>query len=240
MSRQDAHQLCSASAIVLYTSVRFTISLHARLSSLCEEGAIHDAQRNSRSRRPIRSAQRCLRKRKQLSSASKGSLWRILILRSRLFAFSWEDDFEPWRQQVCSILQIRPGLRVVAEIADGLEAVQKAKELQPDLILLDIGLPNLNGLEAANRIRQVAPSAKILFLTQNNDQDMVRAALNTGAQGYVLKTDAGRELLPAVAGVLGGDDFVSSGIKGADSGETERQVNAPPTLNEKTQSPVAT
>jgi two-component system nitrate/nitrite response regulator NarL len=147
------------------------------------------------------------------------------------------DDFEPWRQQVCSILQIRPGLRVVAEIADGLEAVQEAKELQPDLVLLDIGLPNLNGLEAANRIRQVAPSAKILFLTQNNDKDIVRAALSSGAQGYVLKTDAGSELLPAVAGVLGGDDFVSSGIKGGDSGKT---LDAPPTLNENTQSPVAT
>jgi DNA-binding NarL/FixJ family response regulator len=150
------------------------------------------------------------------------------------------DDSEPWRQHILSILQTQPELRVVADTADGLEAVQKAKELQPDLILLDIGLPNLNGLEAANRIRQVAADAKILFLTLNSDQDVVRAALNTGAQGYVLKTDAGRELLPAVAGVLGGDDFVSSGIKGADSGETERQVNAPPTLNEKTQSPVAT
>jgi DNA-binding NarL/FixJ family response regulator len=132
------------------------------------------------------------------------------------------DDFEPWRQQVCSILQIQPGLRVVAEIADGLEAVQEAKELQPDLVLLDIGLPNLNGLEAANRIRQVVPSAKILFLTQNNDRDIVRAALSSGAQGYVLKTDAGSELLPAVAGVLGGDDFVSSGIKEGDAGETDK------------------
>ena len=131
------------------------------------------------------------------------------------------DDFEPWRQQVCSILQTRPELRVVAEIADGLEAVQKAQELKPDLILLDIGLPNLDGLEAANRIRQVAPDTKILFLTQNSDKDMVRAALSTGAQGYVLKTDAGSELLPAVAGVLGGDDFVSSGINWSTSGEAE-------------------
>ena len=132
------------------------------------------------------------------------------------------DDFEPWRQRVCSILQIRPELRVVAETADGLEAVQRAKELQPDLVLLDIGLPNLNGLEAANRIRQVAPGAKILFLTQNNDKDMVRAALSSGAQGYVLKLDAGSELLPAVAGVLGGDDFVSHGIKEGDAGETDK------------------
>ena len=129
------------------------------------------------------------------------------------------DDYGPWRQQVCSILQTQPELRVVAEVADGLEAVQKAQELQPDLILLDIGLPNLDGLEAANRIRQVAPGAAIIFLTQNSDKDIVRAAFSTGAQGYVLKMDAGSELLAAMAGVLGGDDFVSSGIQWGDSGE---------------------
>jgi DNA-binding NarL/FixJ family response regulator len=123
---------------------------------------------------------------------------------------------------VRSILQTKPELHVVAETADGLDAVHKAKELQPDLILLDIGLPTLNGLEAANRIPQVAPGAKILFLSQNSDKEIVRAALSTGAQGYILKTDAGRELLPAVAGALGGDDFVSSGIKAGDSGENEK------------------
>jgi DNA-binding NarL/FixJ family response regulator len=79
--------------------------------------------------------------------------------------------------------------------------------------LLDIGLPILNGLEAAIRIRQIAPDVKIIFVTQNSDEDFVRAALSIGAQGYVLKTDAGSELLPAVTGVLGGDDFVSSGIE---------------------------
>jgi DNA-binding NarL/FixJ family response regulator len=131
------------------------------------------------------------------------------------------DDLEAWRQRIRSMLQTRPELCVVAEAADGLEAVQKAQELKPDLILLDIGLPNLDGLEAAKRIHQVAPDARIVFLTQNRDKDVVQAALRNGARGYVLKTDAGSELLTAVAGVLGGDDFVSSGIKGGDSGETE-------------------
>ena len=131
------------------------------------------------------------------------------------------DDFEPWRQQVYSMLRARPELCVVGEVGDGLEAVQRAKELQPDLILLDIGLPNLDGLEAANRIRHVAPAAAIIFLTANNDKDMVRAAMGSGARGYVLKIDAGRELLAAVAGILGGDDFVSSGIDRGDSRETE-------------------
>jgi len=120
--------------------------------------------------------------------------------------------------------QAQPEARVIAEIADGLEAVQKAEELKPDLILLDIHLPNLNGIEAANRIREVAPCTRIIFLTLNSDQDVVQAALRTGAQGYVLKIDAGSELLPAVAGVLSGNDFVSSGIKGGDSGETENKL----------------
>jgi DNA-binding NarL/FixJ family response regulator len=127
------------------------------------------------------------------------------------------DDFEPWRRQVCALLQTRRELRVVAEVGDGLEAVQQAQELKPDLILVDIGLRKLNGLEAANRIREVAPEAAIIFLTENNDKDIVQAALTIGARGYVLKTDAGRELLRAVAGVLGGDEYVSSGITGESS-----------------------
>ena len=125
------------------------------------------------------------------------------------------DDLEPWRQRICSMLQTRPELRVVAEAGDGLEAVQKAQKLKPDLILLDIGLPTLNGLEAADRIRQVAPDARIIFLTQNSDRDVVRAALRAGARGYVLKADAGTELFSAVEAVIGGDDFVSRGIKEA-------------------------
>jgi DNA-binding NarL/FixJ family response regulator len=119
------------------------------------------------------------------------------------------------------MLQRRREFSVVAEAEDGLEAVHKAEELKPDLILLDIGLPTLDGLEAANRIRQVAPGARIIFLTQNSEKDIVQAAFMTGAQGYVLKTDADNELLIAVEGVLEGDDFVSSGIKSGNSGETE-------------------
>jgi DNA-binding NarL/FixJ family response regulator len=131
------------------------------------------------------------------------------------------EDFELFRRFIRSLLQKWPKFQVICETSDGLEAVQRAEELQPDLILLDIGLPNLNGIEAAKRMRQVAPGTKIIFVTQNSDKDVAQAALSTGAQGYVLKTDAGSELFTAVAGVLGGDNFVSSGIKGGDSGETE-------------------
>jgi len=131
------------------------------------------------------------------------------------------DDFEAFRRVVASILQKQPELQIIREVSDGLEAVQRAQELQPDLILLDIGLPNLNGIEAANRIRQVAPGARIVFVTQNSDKEIVAAALSTGAYGYVLKKDAGRELLTGVARVLGGNYFVSSGIERGDSGEAE-------------------
>ena len=82
------------------------------------------------------------------------------------------------------------------------------------MILLDIGLPNLNGIEAARRIRQVAPGTKILFLTVDSDADMVQAALSSGAQGYVLKADAGSELWPAIEAVLQGKQYVSSGLVG--------------------------
>jgi len=111
------------------------------------------------------------------------------------------------------VLQARPEWQVIAEAADGPEAIQKAEELKPDLIVLDIGLPTLNGIEAARQIRQLSPSSKVLFLSQNNDLDVVRAALGT-AQGYVYKTDFRRDFLPAIQAVLRGQQFLSSSIKG--------------------------
>jgi DNA-binding NarL/FixJ family response regulator len=120
------------------------------------------------------------------------------------------DDFEYWLGEVRLLLQPRPEWQVIAEASDGLEAVRKAEALKPDLILLDIGLPKVNGIEAAQRIRQLSPSSQIIFLSQNNNLDIVRAAVGTGPLGYVLKTDAERELLPAVDAVLRGEQFISS------------------------------
>jgi DNA-binding NarL/FixJ family response regulator len=124
------------------------------------------------------------------------------------------DDYPDWRRQVRLLLQARPEWQVIAEASDGSETIQKAEELKPDLILLDIGLPKLNGIEAAWRIRQLSPSSKIVFLSHNNDRDFVRAALSTGALGYIHKADAAGELLLAVDAVLRGKQFVSSILKG--------------------------
>jgi CheY-like chemotaxis protein len=123
------------------------------------------------------------------------------------------DDYEPWREHVCSVLKTRPELKVVGEASDGLEAVRIAEELKPDLILLDIGLPHLNGIDVAHQLCQTVPGAKILFLTQNNDAGLVQAVLSNGVQGYVLKAGAGSDLLPAIKAVLQGEKFVSSGIR---------------------------
>jgi DNA-binding NarL/FixJ family response regulator len=120
------------------------------------------------------------------------------------------DDFAPWRKLLHSILQERPELKVICEVSDGLEAVKKARELQPDLILLDIGLPTLSGIEAARQIHSIAPKAKILFVSENYSIDIARSTLSAGGSGYVIKSDAGSELLAAIEAVLLGRQFVSA------------------------------
>ena len=124
------------------------------------------------------------------------------------------EDYEPFRRFICSTLKQRPDLEIIGEASDGLDAVQKAEELRPDLVLLDIGLPTLNGLEAARRIRKLSPEAKILFLTQESAADLVQEALKLGALGYVVKARAASELLAAVETVRRGMQFVSEGLFG--------------------------
>jgi len=119
------------------------------------------------------------------------------------------EDYEPFRRFVRSTLAERPALQIVGEVADGLEAVLKAEELKPDLILLDIGLPSLNGMEAARRIAKLTPESKIVFLSQESSPEVIQAALNLGAWGYVVKVRAGSDLLAAVDAVLQGKQFFS-------------------------------
>jgi DNA-binding NarL/FixJ family response regulator len=124
------------------------------------------------------------------------------------------DDFEAFRRLPCSILETMPELQVICQASDGLEAVQRAEELQPDLILFDIGLPTLNGIEAARQIRRFSPESKIIFLTLESSTDVVQEGLNLGARGYVLKTRAALDLVAAVEAVLDGRRFVSAGLSG--------------------------
>jgi DNA-binding NarL/FixJ family response regulator len=128
------------------------------------------------------------------------SLIRLLVV----------EDFAPFRQFIRSTLGKRADLQVICEVADGLEAVQKAEELKPDLILLDIGLPTLNGIEAARLIRELAPESKIIFLTQESSADVMREAISLGAWGYVVKARAATDLSAAVEAVIPGEYFVGS------------------------------
>lgn len=126
------------------------------------------------------------------------------------------DDFEPWRRFVVSALKHESQLRIICQVTDGMDAVKKSEELQPDLVLLDIGLPTLNGIEAARQIRRLSPKTKILFVSQETSVDIVQEAFNLGAWGYVVKSDAQTELLLAINTVLGGQKFVGSRFAGHD------------------------
>jgi DNA-binding NarL/FixJ family response regulator len=118
------------------------------------------------------------------------------------------DDSGPWRRAICSMLQEYKDMEVICEGSDGLQAVEKSAALQPDVVLLDIGLPNLNGLEAARQIRKVSPHSRIIFLTSHNDPDLVDEALRIGASGFVIKADAASDLLSALSAVMRNQRFV--------------------------------
>lgn len=132
------------------------------------------------------------------------SLIRILVV----------DDYETWRRYYSATLSKQQGLQIIGDASNGLEAVEQAQQLQPDLILLDIGLPSLNGIEAARQIRKVSPASKILFVSENRSADIAEEAMSTGAGGYVVKSDAGKDLLSAVEAVLQGRLFLSTGLAG--------------------------
>ena len=120
------------------------------------------------------------------------------------------DDVVLFRQFVVELLEKRPELQVVGEASDGLEAIQKAIELRPDLILLDIGLPSLNGIEVARQMRSLVPESKIIFLTKESSAHVVEEALSLGARGYVTKIRAQVDLFAAVEAALLGMTFVSN------------------------------
>lgn len=119
------------------------------------------------------------------------------------------DDHEVARRGIRSVLSGNADLEVVSETADGAEAVQKARELHPDIVLLDINLPGISGIEAARSIRRVSPDSRIIFVSQHDSIRIAKDALNVGASGYVVKSDAGLDLLTAIDAVRQGRTFVS-------------------------------
>ena len=131
------------------------------------------------------------------------SLIRVLVV----------DDYEPWHNFLSRALN-QQELQIIGHVSDGMEAVHKAQQLRPDLILLDIGLPTLNGIEAACQIRNVSPASKVLFVSENRSPDIVEATLSNGALGYLVKSDAASELLPAIRAVVEGNRFISTSLAG--------------------------
>ena len=124
------------------------------------------------------------------------------------------DAFAPFRALVSSILKEQPGYQIVGEAEDGLKGIQRAEEFKPDLIVLDMDLSKLNGIEVALQIRQCSPDSMILFLTLNDDVELACEALRAGARGYIHKLDAASELIQAMRTVLSGKRFVSRVLRG--------------------------
>jgi DNA-binding NarL/FixJ family response regulator len=119
------------------------------------------------------------------------------------------DDHEVARRGLRSVVNGSPNVEIVCEAVNGEEAVEKAREMHPDVILLDISLPGISGIEAARRIRQVSPESRIVFVSQHDSIRMAKDALGVGGCGYVVKSDAGRDLLAAIDAAHAGRMFVS-------------------------------
>lgn len=119
------------------------------------------------------------------------------------------DDYEPWRVWLRSKLRDSGRFQLVGEAANGHDALAKAHSVSPDLVLLDIAMPGLNGIKTAFLLRNTVPNAKIIFLSHTNDSDLARVVLNNGASGYVLKAEAEHDLLPSIKAVFEGQIFSS-------------------------------
>ena len=118
------------------------------------------------------------------------------------------EDFKPWHEKVLSLLQPNPALQLVYTATTGTEGVAKAGELHPDVVLMDIALPGIDGIASAREIRKISPQSKIVFLTENRSRSIMEKALSAGGCGYVLKSNALRQLVPAVEAVLAGQQYI--------------------------------
>jgi DNA-binding NarL/FixJ family response regulator len=130
------------------------------------------------------------------------------------------EDHEPFRRIVCELLQQRADVLIVGEAADGLDAIRQAETLRPDVVMLDIGLPRLSGIEVAGHIRAVLPSAKLVFVTNESSLDVVEHTFRRGAHGYVYKPRALRDLLHVFEAIVQGRRFVSIGLERTARGDS--------------------
>lgn len=146
----------------------------------------------------------------KIGMIKKTSLVRILVV----------DDFKPWLSFINTMLAREVDLQIVGFASDGRDAVAQAQALQPDLILMDISLPTLSGIEATRQIMRLVPKAKVIFVSQHREPVVARTALAAGGRGYLIKMDAGRELLSAVEAVVQGKRYLSSGLSGVELIET--------------------
>lgn len=124
-----------------------------------------------------------------------GSCGRVKLITTRILVV---DDSDQWRILVRSILEGTSSFQVIGEASDGIEAIEKAAMLRPDVVLLDLAMPRLNGIDAAGKIKQVCPESKIIFVAQEDDREIRSTALETGAVAYVVKSTAASELLTAI------------------------------------------
>jgi DNA-binding NarL/FixJ family response regulator len=129
-----------------------------------------------------------------------GHLRRILVA----------DDHTVVRGSICALLRAEPDFDVVCDVTDGTQAVAMAEELQPDIVVLDIAMPRMSGFEAARRIRNIAPTAEILFLSQHDTVETIRQAFQVGGSGYVVKSDAAKELVAAVRSIIQKTRYVNA------------------------------
>jgi CheY-like chemotaxis protein len=139
------------------------------------------------------------------------------------------EDYAPFRRLLRTTLEQKAGLEIIGEASNGVDAIRKSKDLKPELILLDVGLPELNGIEVARSVRSFSSKAKILVVSENRSWEIIAEAFRSGADGYVIKSDAGRELLPAVESVLQGKRFISANTVGRDLIEISDVYGAPQT-----------
>ena len=137
------------------------------------------------------------------------SLVRVLVV----------DDFEDWRKFVLSVLKQESGFDIVGEAEDGLKAIQLAEKLKPCVVVLDVSLPGINGVEACRWIGKVTPDTRIVFLSEHSDREIVKAALNAGAVAYVAKSDAASDLLAAIHAVARGERYLSRRISELQTGD---------------------